>query len=269
MELITSTSNDLVKLVMSLHHKKGRKEQKLFIAEGIHPVTEALKAGIPIQRYIWTSKLTTSFEGKTLLDQLQSRYQGIEVSEHVFRKMSETESPQGILALIEIPSEKPIDFSRIRFGLIVDGVQDPGNIGTIIRTAWAAGLDSLFFTPGTADPYQGKVVRATMGGIFNQNLFPNRTPEYIYKNAEKHGIQIIAGYPDATQSYFEVEMLGPTLFLVGNEGKGVSEVWDNYPIRKVYIPQPGQAESLNVAVSAGILIYEAVRQRMMNRSCKN
>lgn len=269
MELITSTSNDLVKLVMSLHHKKGRKEQKLFIAEGIHPVTEALKAGIPIQRYIWTSKLTTSLEGKTLLDQLQSRYQGIEVSDHVFRKMSETESPQGILALIEIPSEKPIDFSRIRFGLIVDGVQDPGNIGTIIRTAWAAGLDSLFFTPGTADPYQGKVVRATMGGIFNQNLYPNRTPEYIYKNAEKHGIQIIAGYPDATQSYFEVEMLGPTLFLVGNEGKGVSEVWENYPIRKVYIPQPGQAESLNVAVSAGILIYEAVRQRMMNRSCKN
>lgn len=267
--MITSPSNDLVKLVMSLHHKKGRKEHKLFIAEGIHPVTEALKAGVPIQRYIWTGKLISSPEGKNLLNQLQSRYEGVEVSDRIFDKISETDNPQGILALIQIPTEKPIDFSKIRLGLIVDGVQDPGNIGTIIRTAWAADLDSLFFTPGTADPYQGKVVRATMGGIFNQNLFPNRTPEYICKNALEHGIQIIAGYPDAVQSYFEAEMLGPTLFLVGNEGKGVSEAWESYPIRKVYIPQPGQAESLNVAVSAGILIYEAVRQRMMNRSCKN
>lgn len=260
--VISSNSNNLVKMVMSLHHKKGRLEHKLYIAEGIHLVSEALKAEAPIRQFYWTQKINTHPEGKALLRMMLSLYEGIEVTEAVFAKLSETESPQGILALIEFPAESDFKQLDLKLGLIIDGLQDPGNVGTIIRTAWAAGLEGLFFTPGSADPYQGKVVRATMGGIFHQRIYRNLEPEEIAQTAIEKQIQIIAGFPEAKKVYFDCDFSIPTLFLVGNEGKGVSAEWDKYPIQKVHIPQPGNAESLNVSVSAGILVFEAIRQRL-------
>lgn len=267
--MITSISNSLVKLAISLHHKKGRMTHNLYLAEGIHLVTEALNAGVGIARFIWTSKLALSSEGCELLRRLSEAVPGVEVSETVFNKIAETDNPQGVVAFIEILQETMPDFSKIQLGLVVDGVQDPGNVGTIIRTAWAANVDSLFFTPGTSDPYQGKVVRATMGGIFTQRIFRNVLPASIFQQAVNHGITIVGGYPEATQSHFQLNFSGPTMFLIGNEGKGISEEWANFSIQKVYIPQPGKAESLNVAVSAGILIYEAIRQRLTMGACKN
>lgn len=259
----------MVKMVTSLHHKKGRLEQKLYIAEGIHLVTEALKVGAPIRQFFWTGKLNSNPEGKSLLEILTPQYSGFEVTEAVFSKMSETESPQGILALIDLPEgESILQLENFKLGLIIDGLQDPGNVGTIIRTAWAAGLDGLFFTVGSADPYQGKVVRASMGGIFNQKIYPNQQTEALARAAKNNQIQIVAGYPDAKQPYFESDFKVPTLLLVGNEGKGVMEEWNNHPIQKVHIPQPGHAESLNVSISAGILIFEAIRQRLSMNTCK-
>lgn len=260
--MITSISNQYVKLVSNLHHKKGRSEHKLYLAEGIHLVTEALKANAAIQYYFWTEKLAQAAEGRELLRQLAQKAQGFAVSEPVFAKLSETETPQGILAAVKIPSEPVLELKNVRLGLILDGLQDPGNVGTIIRTAWAGGLDCLILTSKTADPYQGKVVRSSMGGIFYQKIYRNVTPETIAVAARQAGVQIIAGFPGAVRSYFSVNMVSPTLLLVGNEGRGVAAEWDAYPVEKVFIPQPGNAESLNVSVSAGILIYEAIRQRL-------
>jgi TrmH family RNA methyltransferase len=260
--MITSTSNDLIKQTSSLHHKKGRQEQNLYLAEGIHLVQEAIRAGVQIRRYFWTDRLTSSPEGQQLLKTLQSSGEGYEVSETVFAKISETENPQGVLAVISIPENPGPDLTAVKLGLVVDGLQDPGNVGTIIRTAWAGGVDGLIFTPQTADPFQGKVVRASMGGVFSQKFYKNVPPEIIARQAKQAGLQIVAGDPKARQNIFEINLLPPTLFLVGNEGQGITSIWKDYTVEWVKIPQPGQAESLNVAVAAGILIYEALRQRL-------
>lgn len=264
--MITSVANDLIKSVIALHHKKGRCRENLFLAEGIHLVQESIKAGSLIKHFFWSEKLAKSREGKLLLDRLASNYQGFEVSERVMAKICETENPQGIAATIVIPSQIDLaDFSALNLGLIIDGLQDPGNVGAIIRTAWSAGCDGLFFTPNTADPYQGKVVRASMGGIFYQRIIRNQTPAQIAAWSQARGVQLIAGDPKATRFCFEIDLTKPSLLLIGNEGRGYSPEWDQYPIIKALIPQPGGAESLNASVSAGILLYEALRQRMFGK----
>ena len=268
--MITSNANQLIKLVKSLHHKKGREEHKLFLAEGIHLVQEALKADWPVQFYLWTAKLTATAEGRALLEAMQTApAPGYEVSEAVFKGAAETESPPGIIAALPFPAASSPALAGLSLGLVVDGVQDPGNIGTIIRTAWASGFRPLWFTPQSADPYQGKVVRASMGGIFNVNIFRNVPPGTIVALAEQGRLQVIAGDVRADRACFQADLIRPTLLLIGSEGRGIDPEWENFSIQKVLIPQPGKAESLNVAVSTGILIYEALRQRMNMDTCKS
>ncbi|HBE80558.1 MAG TPA: hypothetical protein DDW65_22655 [Firmicutes bacterium] len=271
--MITGSTNNLIKMVSSLHHKKGRLEQKLYLAEGIHLVQEALKSGAPIRYFFWSAKLTNSQEGIQLLEALQEKskgkFEGYEVGEALFPKICETENPQGVLAVLQLPEGKGLDFIDFKLGIIVDSLQDPGNVGTIIRTAWASALDGLLFTRETADPYQGKVVRASQGGIFQPGIYRDLDPEYIINEAHKHQINIVAGDAKAAVTYYDWDFSSPTLILVGNEGRGLQGKWENYSIQKVKIPQPGSAESLNVAVSAGILIYEAIRQRSLKETCKS
>jgi RNA methyltransferase, TrmH family len=256
-------------MVSSLHDKKGRLEQKLYIAEGIHLVQEALKSGAPVRYFFWSAKLTNFVEGVQLLECLRGKYEGYEVNEAVFPKICETQNPQGILLVIQLPEEHGIDFSGFKLGMVIDGLQDPGNVGTIIRTAWASALDGLLFTPETADPYQGKVVRASMGGIFQNFIYRDLEPGDIIAQAKKHQIQVVAGDAKASAVYYEWDLTSPTLILVGNEGRGLQDKWEKFSIQKIKIPQPGCAESLNVAVSAGILVYEAIRQRSMKGTCKS
>lgn len=260
--MITSTDNQLIKIVNSLQHKKGRLEHNLFLVEGIHLVQEAVRSGALIRYYFWSNKLITHLEGRELLTNLQSKYQGNEVNDSVLAKISETNNPQGVLATVVIPETILGKLSHLSLGIIMDGLQDPGNVGTIIRTAWAADLDGLFCTLGTADPFQGKVVRASMGGIFSQKLYPNAKPEVIIVEAKEAGIQIIAGDPTAEVDIFDNDLTIPTLFLLGNEGQGITSGWEKDTIKRVKIPQPGRAESLNVSVAAGIMVYEAIRQRL-------
>jgi TrmH family RNA methyltransferase len=262
--MIRSLSNDLIKLVRTLHHKKGRLRENLFLAEGIHLVQEGLKSGFKIRHFFWTEKLTKTSEGRELLEVLKDGHQGFEVSEAVLAKISETENPQGVIATVAIPEQTTLaEFTDFKLGLIIDGLQDPGNVGAIIRTAWAFDCDGLFFTPGAADPYQGKVVRASMGGIFYQRICQNLEPQAIYQWSSRMGIRIIAGDPKATEFCFQSDLAGGSLILIGNEGRGLNPEWANYPINKTLIPQPGGAESLNASISAGILLYEALRQRLV------
>lgn len=261
--MITSISNDLIKLVISLHHKKGRLQENLFLAEGVHLVREGIRAGSQIKQFFWSEKLVKSEEGKELLTKLNSEYQGQEVSDRVMEKICETENPQGIVATMAIPPHMELfDSTNFKLGLIIDGLQDPGNVGTIIRIAWAAGCDGLIFTPGAADPFQGKVVRASMGGVFYQRIYRNYEPKTISQWSVRAGVNIIAGDPRATKFCFMTNLSRPSLILVGNEGRGLNPEWDGTNVQKVLIPQPGGAESLNVSISAGILVYEALRQRL-------
>ncbi|MCL6588362.1 MAG: RNA methyltransferase [Firmicutes bacterium] len=271
--MITSLSNPLIKKTARLRQKKGRQEQRLYLAEGIHLASEAIKAGAPIRRFFWSSRLTATLEGELLLQELQRRFAGDEVSEAVLEKICETENPQGVAITIALPENPVWDPAGWRLGLIVDGLQDPGNVGTIIRTAWAAGVDGLLLTPGTADPYQGKAVRASQGGIFYQRIFQDLTPKQIMEQigarAGQTRIQLVAGDPGAIQNLFEIDLQPPTIFLIGNEGNGWRPEWEKKFLKRVKIPQPGGAESLNVSVATGILVYEAIRQRLLVDTCKN
>jgi TrmH family RNA methyltransferase len=204
--MITSVSNSLVKLVAGLSLRKNRLESKLFIAEGIHLAQEALKAGADICQYFWTPKLTESGEGRELLALLEECCEGFEVHEAVMAKMAETEHPQGILLTVRFPKPRLLDLNGgFTLGLVLDGLQDPGNTGTIIRTAWAAGANGLLFTEGSADPYQGKVVRASMGGIFHLPIYLNLLPETIIR-AAAGGVQLIAADAAAPLCYTEADL---------------------------------------------------------------
>ncbi len=262
--MITSNSNNLIKLVSSLHNKKGRQEHKLYLAEGIHLVQEALLSKAPVKYFFWSPKLTTTNEGRELLEAIQGKFEGYEVSDSVLGKICETQNPQGIIAVISIPDQTVLDLTGFNLGVIIDGLQDPGNVGTIIRTAWAGALDGLLMTPETADPFQGKVVRASMGGIFHQFIHQNLASNIIMAEAKRKGVQIVAGDVNAEEVYYDCDLTLPTLLLIGNEGRGLKGDWEKNSIKKVFIPLPGKAESLNVSVSAGILIYEAIRQRSMS-----
>jgi TrmH family RNA methyltransferase len=262
--IITSPTNQFVKTAASLRQKKGRLAQGLFLAEGPHLVAEALRAQAEIRQYFWTARLGACEAGQALLRRLAGMAEGFEVSEPVLAKLAETETPQGIVALVALPPEPALDLTGVQLAVVLDGLQDPGNVGAIIRTAWAAGLDGLLLTSGTADPFAGKVVRASMGGVFNQKIYRNLRPELIATAARAAGLQIVVGVPDATSVYFTVDLTRPTLIVVGNEGQGVAAQWADYAPCRVMIPQPGKANSLNVAVSLGILTYEALRQRWPN-----
>lgn len=273
--MISSKENPLIKTVTALRRKKGRLKHGLFIAEGPHLIQEAFAS--PFARSIKGLILEgedqaglgddagSPFAAGALAQSAKAR--GISlyyVTKRLFKELAETENPQGILALLELPpadtalqSKEPL--AKGFLGLLLNEIQDPGNLGTILRTAWGAGIKNLFITPGTVDPYSGKAVRSSQGGIFN--LIIHRTPlTQVIAWARENGITIVSGDPRGAKLYYDYDFTLPTLILLGNEGRGPQQeaVAAGLPVK---IPLPGGAESLNVATAAGILIFEAVRQR--------
>jgi len=180
---------------------------------------------------------------------------GTAVSEEVMRAISDTQTPQGLLAVVPI-SEKPPKEGLL---LIVDRLRDPGNLGTILRSAWAAGVGQLVTTKGTVDIYSPKVVRGAMGAHFHLSLAPDKRWEEIEPLLE--GRQILLAEARGEVAYHEVDWSKPSALIIGGEAEGASEEAKRLAHKRVYIPMPGGAESLNAAVAASIIIFEAVRYR--------
>lgn len=261
--VLTSRDNPLIKTVIALQRKRGRKKHRLFLAEGPHLLEEALRSSFKVRQVL--VKEGAAWSGPWCELVKEKGVPVYQVSARLFSILSETQTPQDVLAVVEQPSaaaEFPpasADFC----GLILHQLQDPGNLGAILRTAWAAGVNHLFITPGTVDPYGGKVVRSSQGGIFNLNLYV-QTLESILAWAGTHGVKVWIGDPRGKKLYFEQDLTGPTLFLLANEARGFD--WTNldpdWRVEGLRIPVPGGAESLNVSIAAAILIYEALRQRL-------
>ena len=264
LEKITSVSNSKIKFVNSLQQKNVRLKENLFLCEGLRLCETAIDSRFEIQTAFVTRKMLDDSRGKSLVEKLNDRI-CFEVSEQVFRKISETDNPQGILFVMKIPSQR-IDSKKIldrKNALIVclDRIQDPGNLGTILRTSLAVGVDGIFLLDGSVDIYSGKAIRSSMGAIFRLPNIVNISRDEFLKITD--GRNVFATSANASEKYFEVDFSNETILVFGNEANGIdSQILDRS--KKISIPMKNSVESLNVAVSASIILYEVFRQKELN-----
>lgn len=264
--IINSLQHGDVKLVKALTRRKERREHGLFVIEGLRFVEEALSACAPLVTVYYTGQMQVSERGAQLIDKLVA--QGValqEVSLPVLEKMADTEQPQGVLATVRMlnpPLTLRPQMQPQPFLLICDKIQDPGNLGTIIRTADAAGVQAVFTTKGTVDVFNPKVLRSTMGSVFHVPIYTDMEPEEILNLLAEQKITPVGTALTARQWHFDSDLRRPVALWLGSEANGIEERVAALLPEMVKIPMPGQAESLNVAVAAAVLLFEGVRQRM-------
>lgn len=256
--MITSTKNPKVKQIHSLQSSsRCRREEGLCVLEGIRLIEESQNARCKIDTLFYTEN--KSHRIQALIENLQKQELRIEqVSENVMRFMSDTQTPQGILAVVEPPGI-PIP-PNPDFVLFLDSIRDPGNLGTILRTAAAAGVHAVFLAQDTVDPFSPKVLRSAVGAHFR---IPIRSLEQdeLDKLTGNYGLRILVADAKEGLSYTEVNMRRPIALVIGGEAEGAGSKARKFADEFIRIPMPGKTESLNAAVAAGILMFEAVRQR--------
>ncbi|MDR3586267.1 MAG: RNA methyltransferase [Desulfosporosinus sp.] len=261
--MLESLQNEQVKYVVSLQRRKAREEAQLFVVEGWRFVEEAVRRNALLKK-VYVCQEHEPLEWQPLQKMLHERSIPFEeVNERVLRKMSSTEEPQGILAVVRQTNNSwsEIQIDRHSVLLILDGIQDPGNLGTILRTALASGVRYVCLTPGTVDLYNPKVLRSTMGALFSLVLLLGKQPEDILDFCRERGLSVLMGDIQGGSVYRTVLPEGPLALVVGNEGKGPSPSFRSADVQCVTIPMANDVESLNVAIATGILLYEIVRQR--------
>ncbi|WP_312667747.1 23S rRNA (guanosine(2251)-2'-O)-methyltransferase RlmB [Tissierella praeacuta] len=260
---ITSIRNPLVKEIKSLYRKKGRIKNNSFIIEGMKAIEEAIDNNYPIKNIIYTDQILKIKDGEAFFERIKKLNNIIYVPNNIFKDISDTENPQGVLGVAEIKYNemREVKDKERPFLVFLDGVQDPGNMGTIIRTADAFNVDGIIITDGCVDPYNPKVVRATMGSIF-------RVPLYYVSD----GIEELKSFKDINMSIYstsltesipiyEVDFNEGVVLIIGNESNGVSEEIFSLSDKLIKIPMIGGAESLNAGVAASIIMYEVMKQR--------
>lgn len=253
---IESKDNNLFKNTKKLKERKNRNKSNKYIIEGFRLVQEAFKANVDIDYLIVTKDGSEKIE-QFLSDYITEQIKIYQVSDNLFKELVSTENPQGILAIINM-NVKPMNFNG-NFYLLCDKLQDPGNIGTIIRTAHAAGVQGIILTKGTVDIYNEKAIRSTMGSIFYIPIHYDDDLSLV-KSLKSEGFKLIVTSLDTDKDFFQEDLRGKVILTVGNEGNGVSDEVFNLADTKVKIPMPGNAESLNVAIATSVIMYEKVRQ---------
>lgn len=262
-ERISNRSNARVKWVRSLQQKKARDESGVFVAEGIHLAQEVQKAGLTVELAVVSNTAKNSESVDRIMGQLEKcGVPLLPVSDEILAYVAETQSPQGILLVVKTPAPVDIvsrDFSR-GLWLVLDEVQDPGNVGTLIRSAAAAGTAGVILTEGCADPYGGKTLRASMGSVFHLDVLSVRAQDVV--DACRRGpVRLLTASGVGADVYCDVDWKKPTFLVLGNEGQGVGPVLSKQASGSVQIPIAGGAESLNVAAAGAVILFEAARQR--------
>lgn len=254
--MLTSPKNSRIQHIRKLQRSaRARRQAGAFIVEGVRLVEEALAANWQPELVIYTQDLST--RGKANVDKFRSL--GIPVllvDMAVMRSVSDTQTPQGILAVLPLPTWEVS--AGLTFALVLDGVRDPGNLGTLLRTASAAGVEAVFLPPGNVDAFSPKVVRAAMGAHFKLPIF---TMEWENIRAHLAGLNIFLADSAGGQPHFRARFDAPLAIIIGGEAAGAGKSAQNLATDRVHIPMPGDAESLNAAVAGAVLMFEAVRQR--------
>ena len=241
MEKITSISNQLIKDIYQLKQKKYRNQTRQFMIEGLHLVEEAYKNKV----------LKIVLSNDELLLNKFTDVRTILVNNQIIEKLSNTTTPQNVLGVVDIIENK---FELVDKYLILDGVNDPGNLGTIIRTSLALGVNHLILSNNTVDIYNDKVIRATQGAIFKANIFYTDL-EDIYKKLKQNNIKIITTSLEANKTLNDLERIDKFAIVVGNEANGISNVSKEYADELIIIPMKNNIESLNVGIASGIILY--------------
>ncbi|MBM7562284.1 TrmH family RNA methyltransferase [Fusibacter tunisiensis] len=261
---IASSKNPQVKFLKSLHQKKHRERESKFIVEGIKTLELAIKAGITCYGVYLTEKGLESLRSQ--LPELFEKVNRVHlISEAVLKEVTSTETPQGVIGVLEMPLKMKQEqlFDRIqietRMGsiLMLDRIQDPGNMGTIIRTAEAAGIQDIVLVKGCVDIFNDKVMRSTMGSIFNVSFYEVEDPVAFVTALSEFGYLIVASALENAVAYSRNSVFSKrNCLIIGNEGNGISDMLLQASDIRVKIPIRGVAESLNAGVAAGILIYK-------------
>jgi TrmH family RNA methyltransferase len=260
--VITSRDNQYVKLARSIKSRKGRMESGCFLLEGVRLAEEALKAGWPLKYALVSEQALTN---QRLLDALaglqKQQVPTYTLPPGLFAQAADTEHSQGLLLIAQLPPQAQALPSGVDFLLLADRLADPGNLGTIMRTAWAAGVDALLLSPGCADPYSPKAARASMGAVLHLPLLHYEDEAAMFKLLQERGLVLYAAAADGQSRYDAVPLDKPLIWLLGAEAAGLCPFWRQAATHSVYLPMAKGAESLNVAAAAAVLLYATAARR--------
>ena len=248
LEHITSLKNPKVATWKSLKERKGRKETGCFLVEGRKMVEEALASAFPVEAVLVDDARIAEFR-------LPENIPAFALPEHVLAAVCDTKTPQGVAAVVRVV-EVELKGKRV---VALDGVQDPGNVGTIIRTADAAGFDGVILSTQCADVFSPKVLRATMGSVFRMGVRVTEDLPGLLAQMVRKGASVLSSQLDGEPFYQRSTLNERFVLIIGSEGNGVTDEVKAVATHKVKLPMRGGAESLNAAVAAGIMMYELTR----------
>lgn len=267
-EAISSLQNPLVKSLALLKQRKHRDKQGFFCMEGVRLCEEFAATDWEAESCLYTAAVANEVRTAAVLHALETKgCRLICVSEAVLAKVTETEQPQGILVIgrqRRFSALQVLQSADAPLIAVLDGIQDPGNVGTIIRTADAAGCDGIIVLEGAADLFSGKVVRAAMGSLFHLPVAAEVQRKELVSLLAGQDFTLAITALESAEPYYAADLHGPLAVVFGNEGQGVHPELIGAAQRRITIPIDGQAESLNVAASAAVVLFEAARQRRAN-----
>lgn len=261
---ITSTQNPKIKSLLALEKPRERKKQCLFVVEGVKEVRMAIEAGYKIGNIFFCEEIINAEESKDLFsnDKLL-----IPVSPEVYDKIAVRESTGGILAVAEQKMHRLSDLTLRKnpLLLILEAVEKPGNLGAILRTADAAGVDAVIICDPQTDFYNPNVIRSSVGCVFTKQI-ASATSEETIEWLKKNNVQIFCTYLKASVPYHQVDYTKPSAIVMGTEATGLSDVWVKNADANIIIPMQGKIDSMNVSNAAAVVVFEAMRQRGFNAS---
>jgi len=261
MQIIKSKDNENIKYIKKLKEKKYRDQNSEYIIEGVRLIEEAINEEALIKTIVICDEcLENNSINKNLLYEI-AKYNCIYVDKKIFLSLTDVVNPQGLLAVVSKSNlDKKIDYTEDII-VILDCVQDPGNLGTILRTIDSIGLKQVILSKGCGDIYNPKVVRSTMGAIFRVNVIEAENILDNIAELKKHKFEILATSLEDSKSIYDIEY-NKKVIVIGNEGNGVSKEVLERADQKIKIPMLGKTESLNASVATGIVLYEYVRQKV-------
>lgn len=260
MQIITSKDNENIKSIKKLKERKYRDLNNEYIIEGIKILKEAIQEKAVIKKIVICEEcLANNIIDEKLLYEI-AKYDCLYVSKKIFEGLTDVSKPQGILAVVEKNNKKDINYNEDII-VALDGLQDPGNLGTILRTLDSANLSQVVVSKDTVDAYNPKVVRSTMGAIFRVNIVEAENLKETLKEMKRHKYKVMCTDLTASKNIYEVDYTKKIL-VIGNESNGISKELLDMADEKIIIPMLGKTESLNASVATSIIVYEYVRRKI-------